>query len=119
MGHYKKISLLLSSLVGLLIFGWSSVPGSAGAGGISYLPILYHIGIFFLFSAFLLLAFWKEFSIKIIFLVALFSAIYAVLDETHQAFIPGRSAGIFDFWLDAIGIAGSAIFVALCRGFRK
>lgn len=35
----------------------------------------------------------------------LFCLLYAVLDETHQMFVPNRFASIFDFLADAIGIA--------------
>jgi VanZ family protein len=33
-----------------------------------------------------------------------FGVIYALSDEIHQSFVPGRSADIFDFIADCIGV---------------
>jgi len=41
----------------------------------------------------------------------LFAALYALTDETHQAFVPMRDASVLDFGADSIGgIIGSFIF---------
>lgn len=32
-----------------------------------------------------------------------FSALYAVTDEVHQTFVPGRSGEVFDFFVDSAG----------------
>ncbi len=44
------------------------------------------------------------------------SLLYGVVDEFHQAFVPGRSANGVDLFLDALGaVAGVAAYVHLRR----
>lgn len=43
-------------------------------------------------------------------LTFLVAGVYAVLDEWHQSFVPGRSASVGDFLLDLLGI-GSILVV--------
>jgi len=50
-------------------------------------------------------------SKKLIGFSILFAFVYAVLDELHQAFVPGRSAEPRDVLLDTIG---ASLGVALC-----
>ena len=38
--------------------------------------------------------------------IGLTAGAYAALDEWHQSFVPGRTASLGDFFLDALGIAG-------------
>jgi VanZ family protein len=40
-----------------------------------------------------------------VFVSVIFSFFYAVLDEVHQVFVPGRSASLGDVFLDSVGIA--------------
>jgi VanZ family protein len=44
---------------------------------------------------------------------------YAVTDEIHQYFVPGRAAMISDVLLDAIGVAAGAAAAALICGAAK
>ncbi|MBN1960169.1 MAG: VanZ family protein [Deltaproteobacteria bacterium] len=45
-----------------------------------------------------------------------FSAIYAISDEIHQAFVPGRTCDIYDWLADIIGaLIGIAFFIKLKR----
>ncbi len=44
-------------------------------------------------------------------------AVYAVSDEIHQIFVPGRAGMIEDVLLDSAGVAIGAAFVALCAIF--
>lgn len=46
------------------------------------------------------------------------SALYAVLDEIHQLYIPGRAGSILDVGIDCIGII-SAIFIIKKLNSRK
>ena len=42
--------------------------------------------------------------------------LYALSDELHQHFVPGRTASVFDLALDAVGaLAGLAVAVRLAR----
>lgn len=41
---------------------------------------------------------------KIIIIALIYSIFFAISDEIHQSFIPGRDASIYDFIADCIGI---------------
>lgn len=41
---------------------------------------------------------------KSLFLTAIFSFLYALLDEYHQTFVPGRQGSMFDVLIDVFGI---------------
>lgn len=50
---------------------------------------------------------------------ALISVSYALTDEWHQSYVPGRSASIEDVLIDSFGVAAacvaSSIYIRLCR----
>lgn len=47
------------------------------------------------------------------------ASLYAVTDEWHQAYVPGRSGTVWDVALDAAGAAlGVAMTVRIVRGWR-
>lgn len=49
-----------------------------------------------------------------------FGAFWGMIDEFHQAFVPGRSCSFTDFCLDIIGTAaGGVIYLAFARMWRK
>lgn len=51
--------------------------------------------------------------------VLLMGFLYAIFDELHQSFVPGRYPSVLDLFLDLLGLsAGVAIFV-LARYFQK
>jgi len=90
-----------------VIFYISSVPGPLPRVGIPFFDKLFHIGEYALFgllccralrnsSPQLLIENFKIFGIIIVIL-------FGILDEYHQAFIPGRDFSIFDIFSDAIG----------------
>ncbi len=56
----------------------------------------------------------KKKRIRVFFLPILLSCIYALTDEFHQTFIPGRSGMIQDVFIDTTGaIAGTLVFALL------
>ena len=56
---------------------------------------------------------------KILYSIA-FGAGYAITDELHQFFVPGRSARIFDVGIDTLGvITGVFIYLAMTRIIQK
>lgn len=65
----------------------------------------------------------KKFNFKNKILYSIFlGAIYAVTDELHQFFVPGRSARIFDVGIDTLGvITGVLIYLGVikCINFIK
>ena len=50
----------------------------------------------------------------------LFGIFYAVTDEIHQYFVPGRSARVFDVGIDTIGVlTGICIYLAIMAVINK
>ena len=65
------------------------------------------------------LAYWRmfEFRDKRFWLVWLFAVLYALTDEYHQSFVPGRHPSLFDaFFFDNLG---ALIFLSLAALFIK
>ena len=56
---------------------------------------------------------------KVLYSIA-FGAGYAITDELHQFFMPGRSARVFDVGIDTLGvITGIAIYVAIRKNIER
>lgn len=49
----------------------------------------------------------------------IFCVIYAISDEIHQYFVPGRACRIKDVIIDATGVAASLILMSIIAGFKK
>ena len=75
------------------------------------LTYLYHFTIFFLLNFFLLISIngKNKFNHKYFIIAIIISSIYAVLDETHQMFVPGRTTDFKDLLVDFAGIFSSGI----------
>src|SRR3989344_9356582 len=111
---YQKFFVFVSFLTGVFIFYISSLEFLPNPlPSFSYTSIVYHIGIFFLFSLFLFLA--GEKNKEYLFLVLILSFVYAVLDELHQYFVPGRVAGLFDIGLNSLGILIGLLFILIFK----
>ncbi|QZT35357.1 VanZ family protein [Caldalkalibacillus thermarum TA2.A1] len=52
-------------------------------------------------------------------LAVLFSFLYGISDEIHQAFVPGRHPDPFDVVNDVIGATLAMVVVYLCQKYRK
>lgn len=50
--------------------------------------------------------------------LVLFGLAYAVTDELHQAFVPGRSPDAADWVADALGVAAGCLFLYRLRAGR-
>jgi VanZ family protein len=49
--------------------------------------------------------------VKLIIFTVVFGLLYGISDEFHQSFVPNRTAGAFDVFIDTIGsLTGSLIF---------
>ncbi len=107
------LSWIVTIFLALLIFYVSSLsfPPSSGTG-IGYKSIIYHIGIFFFLSFFLSVSLTKGVSKNLIILSIMLSLAYAVLDEFHQSFVPGRYASMKDIFLNTFGIILSSTIIA-------
>jgi VanZ family protein len=78
-----------------------------------------HFFAYFLLGLFLILTF-KAFDLKKSYqLTVLIGFFYAVSDEFHQKFIPGRSGEIRDIFIDLIGILTAVGLVRLTTKIRK
>ena len=95
-----------------IIFAFSSVPDLGTGLGTWDLVLrkFAHAGEFAVLGALLLRALAAERTA-----LALGIA-YAVSDEVHQHFVPGRLGSPFDVLIDAVGVA---IGVAVCRRLRR
>ncbi len=96
---YAAVILIISSIPDL----------SAPELGFKNQDKLYHFieyGVFSVFLFFSLLNSSRDFLKKNVLIISIFiGASFAVLDEIHQRFIPGRSADILDFAADFLGVA--------------
>lgn len=117
----------LASIQGLFIFYISSVPADSLPGGtsltkqilfnLSHIPA-YALLAFLMLKSFPETRFEKHYSrIKLLILVG--TLIFAISDEIHQSFVPGRSSSFIDIGLDIIGIflgfRAYGIFLAFCN----
>ncbi len=102
----RIISVIFTFLIAVEIFFFSSKSSIPGAGGISFLPVVYHFVVFFLFSFFLLATIKGNKKLKISYVITalILSVIYAISDEFHQSFVPGRDASVRDVLTDSAGI---------------
>jgi len=105
------ISWIITFFGASLIFYISSIVVSLGGGG-NFLPQIYHFSAFFLLCFFLLISLhsgkWakKKFIFGLVIVV-----LYAISDEIHQLFVPGRFFSYLDILIDFIGIFfASAIY---------
>ncbi len=78
------------------------------------------------FSIYAFLGFWVHFLIKSyalrlsVLLAGLFSGLYAVTDEIHQLFVPGRSGKPLDVCIDTAGaLTGAAVSLLLIIIWQK
>ena len=94
---YRFVFLFL-----LLFISYASVTPTEGGASVPYIDKLHH------FSAFLILTFFMDLSTKkpLLFnkIALIFLISYAFLIELVQYFLPYRSAEVFDFVSDLLGI---------------
>ena len=100
------ISKVLAILIMLFIFYLSSIPGSGFPSGLGISTKIYHLGIFFVLSFFLSISIikGKNQNKDLVYLAAIICIFYALTDELHQLFVPGRTSAVTDVLIDSIGI---------------
>jgi len=102
---HNKISWIITIIGAILIFYISSLTFAAGPSKITLIPTFYHILAFFCFSFFLFISLVRGRKNYVIFIMGILIVIaYAISDEIHQFFVPGRYCNIFDVFLDLVGI---------------
>ena len=103
----------------LIIFLISSIPYPQQPLPLeSYAPVIEHI-LEYAILGFLLSVAIKTENKKMlkwtIFWAILIATIYGITDEIHQLFVPGRTASVFDAFLDCIGAIIGSFFRFLLR----
>ena len=92
-----------------VIFFFSGIPDlKSGLEYDFFLRKAAHITEYFILTLLLYRAFKGTFSIGFFYLFILPAAaslIYAVSDEIHQSFVPGRTCTLRDIMIDSIGVA--------------
>ncbi len=109
----------------ILIFILSSVPGdNLPELGFELNDKLIHLGVYFFAYLLFYLSFSnfrKESLISgnpLVFSL-IFTNLYAILDELHQALVPNRSAEFFDFVADFIGSLLGLLFILVLLNYIK
>jgi len=100
------ISFSIVVLIALEIFFFSTLQSGTGGPGPSFsLATIYHLTMFFLFTFFLTASIkgTKKLDFKYILIILGISLLYAISDEFHQIFVPGRTAVIKDVVIDFVG----------------
>lgn len=110
----------MAILVAIIIFLFSNIPINIESKHQSILSMMYHFGIFFMFTFFLSLALKSnKFDKKIIVIIILLSLIYAISDEIHQLFIMGRIADTKDVLVDMAGSLFALLTLKTLEKFNK
>jgi VanZ family protein len=107
----KGVSFAITLWIAFTIFYISSLEITPSPGlNVNLFSTIYHMTAFFFLAIFLFVSLLnrKWDSKKIIFSLILLS-LYAILDELHQHFIPGRVTSFSDFLLDFNGIAFASL----------
>ena len=108
---HNIISWIITILIAIIIFYVSSLTFAPGTqAGFNWKPLAYHFYAFLFFSAFLLIALVKGKNKKFIFIAIAFAIIYAISDEIHQFFVPGRACALQDVLIDTTGILFASLF---------
>ena len=111
---HNKISWIITILIAIVIFYVSSLTFPPGPeAGFNWKPIAYHFYAFLFFSAFVLISLVKGKNKKFIPLAIALSVIYAISDEFHQFFVPGRACALSDVLIDSAGILCSVLIYSM------
>lgn len=89
------------------IFYFSSLAGSNILYLFAFQEVAYHFIIYLILTLLLSRALknsYPEISrLKLVILVVAIAIIYAITDEFHQIFVPGRSVSSLDLFIDSLG----------------
>lgn len=107
----RLISLIITIVLAVEIFLFSNISTLEGIITGLNIATFYHFGVFFMFTFFLLITLKGKNKLnKKYFLIAtLISIFYAITDEFHQLFVPGRVTSPKDILIDSIGSLSSII----------
>ena len=113
---YKTIFIAPAIIASIAIFLVSQMQHPPMINfGIEWNDKLLHIIAYFFYGLSLIVLFLGGFvNIHVkraILFVLIFGALFAVSDEIHQAFVPGRTSDVFDWLADCIGISISLTLI--------
>jgi glycopeptide antibiotics resistance protein len=119
--HYF-LTWFIVLIIASIIFYFSSLTATqtAGVGGNTY-SIFYHFFAFFFLCFFLFMAIAKK-HMKIRYTIItgiILSFLYAVSDEFHQLFVPGRAFSFFDILTNSTGILFASVLYMVSLYSRK
>lgn len=114
---FKTVTTLPVLLASVAIFIASHQPQIEFPDlGIFNLDKLLHLVAYFFYSLLLMLFFISNFNFnkrKVLLITFVFATLYAISDEFHQSFVPGRDASVYDLLANILGISLSL----LCNNF--
>jgi VanZ family protein len=113
---HNKLSWIITVIIAMIIFYISTIIfPPAKPTGLNWKPIAYHFYVFLFLSAFLLISITKGKNKESIFLVINLAILYAISDEVHQLFVPGRAFAFADILTDSAGILFATLIYVLLR----
>jgi len=120
-----KYSWVLVILWAFLIFYLSSIPSlQSGFEADFILRKLAHVFVYFVLTILIFDVLWIEFKNKqlsfrrMYFIAGFLAFLYAVSDEIHQTFVPGRNGSPVDVAIDSLGILIGILFLLLLKKFK-
>jgi len=117
---HSNISLLIVIIIAGFIFyvsSWEFAPKTPLPPNLN--AILYHIGIFFLLAFFVFISLIQGRKKQWLVFAILLSLFYAVSDEFHQYFVPGRVTSFGDVFLDSVGIVFALVIYMIILEMRR
>ena len=116
----KEFYIAMTFLIAVIIFLFSNISSIPQQKTGLSLSTIYHLSIFFAFTFFLTLAIKpKNLNKKTIAIIIFISLIYAISDEFHQLFVPGRFASLRDVAIDMIGSTFAILTIRILEIFKK
>lgn len=114
---YWFISLIIAIFFAGLIYYISDTPSSGFPSNLGIKTKIYHLGIYALLGFFISLTIIRgKINNKYLIIIALLLSIaYAVSDEIHQFFVPGRHCTFRDIFINTTGILISTVFYYALR----
>jgi VanZ family protein len=114
--RHQKLSIALVIFVAIAIFYVSSISFPPSTPSFGWKGVAYHFFAFFFLAFFLTFAAKRR--IRYLLPVLLIALVYAMTDEFHQMFVPGRACDFIDFLTDSAGIF-TASFILLFRNLHN
>ncbi len=113
MRRKRVLETLFFAAYTIFIFSLSSIPGKSIPSRITPYSLLFHFVLYFFYGVVVFFFFWKNPVHSLA-----FGVLYAMSDEMHQYFVPGRTCDPLDFLVDSIALLISILLLHLRLGKR-